>query len=91
MQTLSFFPPPSGRNREDNHVRKIKRMPYTSVERFQVTSKIVKSAFGTGSFDPFLRQVSGGKRNRGTETMKEKDSKRGDMNLALVFGERFLS
>lgn len=76
-----------GRNGEDNEVRTIKRIPYTSVERFQVTARIVKIAFGTGLFYPFLRQISGGERNRVTETMKEKDSKRGDMNLALVFGE----
>lgn len=52
-----------------------------------MTFRVVKSAIGTGLFYPFLRRVSGGERNRGTETMKEKDSKRGDMNLALVFGE----
>lgn len=38
-------------------------------------------------FQPFLRQVSGRERNRGSETLEETDSKRSDMNLALVFGE----
>ena len=54
MQPISFFPPPSSRNGEDSEVRTIKRMPYTSVERFQVTSRIVKSDFGTGLFYPLF-------------------------------------
>lgn len=36
---------------------------------------------------PFLRQVSGGERSRGFEILEETDSKSGDTNVALVFGD----
>ena len=39
-------------------------------------------------FHPFfLMQAQGGERSRGSETLVERDSKRGDMNLAQVVGE----
>lgn len=39
-------------------------------------SRIVKCVYGTGLFDLFLRPVSGGERNRGSETREERGSKR---------------
>lgn len=38
-------------------------------------------------FQHFLRPLSGGERNRGSAMSEEADSKKGDMNVALVFGE----
>lgn len=48
---------------------------------------LVKYAIGAGFISAFFEALSGGERNRGSAMSEEADSKKGDMNVALVFGE----